>query len=325
MFYVGVLRHLLRTQVQRISSYLIIVINNNNDNVCVCVCVTQMTSQRYFARLFSFVGFVSVLMTMFYVTMSTVGPLSHHSRVTNNSFLWSALDNLSSSVFVPQPNSAVNYTQLLIRGPPGVAVEIRPRCSGIVNNDNSDRNICRSLLTLNISSNIRPNWTVITPLQYTKRTENCDCFRSDFGYYMSPEDITDDERQFPIAFSLLTYENVEQTERLLRLIYRPHNVYCIHVDAKSAAEVHRALKAIAGCFDNVFVATPPVSIEWGKVSIIHAEILCMRQLLDIHKRWKYFINLVGRDFPLRTNYELVKILQAYNGANDVEATRDSER
>jgi hypothetical protein len=46
----------------------------------------------------------------------------------------------------------------------------------------------------------------------------------------------------------------------------------------------------------------------------------MEELWKRHKTWKYFINLTGQEFPLKTNYELVKILQAYNGANDVEAT-----
>jgi len=114
--------------------------------------------------------------------------------------------------------------------------------------------------------------------------------------------------------------DVEQTERLLRLIYRPHNVYCIHVDAKSTAELRHSLETIASCLDNVFLATPPVDVRWGKVSIVHAEMLCMKQLLD-YPAWKYFINLVGRDFPLRTNRELVKILTAYNGSNDVDGSR----
>jgi len=119
---------------------------------------------------------------------------------------------------------------------------------------------------------------------------------------------------------VLTYESVEQTERLLRLIYRPHNVYCVHVDAKSSPAVRRALTAITACFNNVFIAKPPVDVRWGKVSIVRAELRCMRQLLE-YGRWRYFINLVGRDFPLRTNLELVKILAAYNGSNDVEGSR----
>ncbi|XP_069115830.1 beta-1,3-galactosyl-O-glycosyl-glycoprotein beta-1,6-N-acetylglucosaminyltransferase-like isoform X2 [Argopecten irradians] len=38
------------------------------------------------------------------------------------------------------------------------------------------------------------------------------------------------------------------------------------------------------------------------------------------RTWKYFINLTGQEFPLRTNAELVKILKLYNGTNDVSGT-----
>ena len=283
----------------------------------------QMASQRLLRRLFIVFKFVVSLMllTMFFILITSDGSWN----VTRSSLFWSsffAVDKLSSSMFVLQPDD----TQLVVQGPPGVAAEIWPRCPGWVNTDDADRDICRPLLTGDAnSSNTRPRWTNITAEEYAQRTDSCDCFRSDLGYFVSPEDTTDNERQFPIAFSLLTYENLEQTERLLRLIYRPHNVYCIHVDAKAPAEMHEGMEAIASCFDNVFIVKPPISIIWGNVSIVHAEILCMRQLLDIHKDWKYFINLVGRDFPLRTNYELVKILQAYDGANDVDATRNEER
>ncbi|KAJ8315951.1 hypothetical protein KUTeg_005965 [Tegillarca granosa] len=39
-----------------------------------------------------------------------------------------------------------------------------------------------------------------------------------------------------------------------------------------------------------------------------------------YKKWKYFIKLTSQEYPLRTNYELVKILKVYDGANDVEGT-----
>ena len=39
------------------------------------------------------------------------------------------------------------------------------------------------------------------------------------------------------------------------------------------------------------------------------------------KAWKYFINLTGQEFPLRTNSELVDILTAFGGANSLEGTR----
>jgi len=258
-------------------------------------------------------GFFMVSYLSFYKSMETAGSCGH----TNSWCFWPSVDGISDGI--------VHDTQLLVHGPPGVASEIRPPCPGRVSNDDADRDICRPLLRGNFSSTTRPVWKVISATKYIQRVSNCDCFRSDLGYFVSPEDITDDEQRFPIAFSVLTYENLEQTERLLRLIYRPHNVYCIHVDEKSPAELHEGLEAIANCLHNVFIAKPPIDIYWGSIAVVHAEILCMRQLLDVHKRWKYFINLVGRDFPLRTNYEMVKILQAYDGANDVAAAHSTAR
>ena len=276
-----------------------------------------MAVRRLFRRLLFFFLFLCALLAMSYISTTNVGSWNH---VANSSLHWSTIDNLSSSLFV----GAANVTYLR-RGPAGVVVDIRPKCPGRANSDSADLLVCRPLLAGNVLSNTRPGWNIIPTREYAERTANCDCFRSDFSYFVSAEDITHDELRFPIAFSLLTYENLEQTERLLRLIYRPQNIYCIHVDAKSSRELHKGLQAIANCFDNVFIAKPPVSTIWGKVSVVHAEMLCMRRLLDIDKRWTYLINLVGRDFPLRTNYELVKILKAYNGANDVQASRNGEQ
>ncbi len=52
--------------------------------------------------------------------------------------------------------------------------------------------------------------------------------------------------------------------------------------------------------------------------MLEAEIVCLRDLWKQSSKWRYFINLTGQEFPLKTNYELVKILTAYSGANDVE-------
>ncbi|XP_064613401.1 beta-1,3-galactosyl-O-glycosyl-glycoprotein beta-1,6-N-acetylglucosaminyltransferase 3-like [Liolophura sinensis] len=44
----------------------------------------------------------------------------------------------------------------------------------------------------------------------------------------------------------------------------------------------------------------------------------MKDLLRF--KWRYFINLTGQEFPLKTNKELVEILTAYKGANDIRGT-----
>ena len=85
--------------------------------------------------------------------------------------------------------------------------------------------------------------TALTAYDYLTMVDDCAVFRATRGYIMHP--ISQDELDFPLAFSILMYTDVEQVERLLRAVYSPHNYYCIHVDIKAADEVHMAMRAIA--------------------------------------------------------------------------------
>jgi hypothetical protein len=183
-------------------------------------------------------------------------------------------------------------------------------CKEVFKREMSGANRVRKIVTQDL-----PSWTIY---KYNENTRNCSSFIDERGYIT--HHLTTEEQQFPIAFSILMYKNVEQVERLLRAIYRPQNIYCIHVDSKTNIEIYKALSGISQCFENVFVLRKRVNVIWGKMSVLTPELLCIEELWKRHKTWKYFINLTGQEFPLKTNYELVKILQAYNGANDVEAT-----
>ena len=137
-------------------------------------------------------------------------------------------------------------------------------------------------------------------------------------YITSP--ITKNEKDFPLAYSILIYTEVSQFQRLLRAIYRPQNIYCIHIDKKSSESFKAAIYKITDCFQNVFVASKAVDVRWGTFSVLEPEFVCMKELLRRNKRWKYFINLTGQEFPIRTNSELVNILSAINGSNLVEGS-----
>lgn len=158
----------------------------------------------------------------------------------------------------------------------------------------------------------------IPPKKYIQKAENCSAFVKDRGYII--DSLTEVENNFPIAFSILMYKDVEQSERLLRAIYRPQNLYCIHVDSQSSEDIFKAMSNIANCFENVFISSKRFNVKWGTMTVLEPDLLCMEELWNKSKTWKYFINLTGQEFPLRTNYELVQILKAYNGANDLEAT-----
>jgi hypothetical protein len=158
----------------------------------------------------------------------------------------------------------------------------------------------------------------------------CPSFRKIRGYDDHP--VSEEEINFPIAYSILTYFNTEQFERLLRVIYRSHNIYCIHIDSKSSKEFYDSINSIANCFDNVFIASKLENVVYSGFSRLKADLNCMSDLLDSKYQklkptkkivnWKYLFNLASTEFPLKTNYEIVKILKLFNGANDIEVIKD---
>ena len=145
-------------------------------------------------------------------------------------------------------------------------------------------------------------------------SKNCGVFRERRGYLQSP--MSQSEADFPIAFSLVVHKGAGLVERLLRAIYRPQNFYCVHVDSKADPAFYQAMRSLADCFSNVFVASRRATVHWGYYGVLEAEIICLRELLK-HSKWKYFINLTGEEFPLKTNKDIVQILQVMNGSNSI--------
>ena len=156
---------------------------------------------------------------------------------------------------------------------------------------------------------------IISPKEYKEFTNNCQEFKINRGYITKA--LSKNEEEFPLAFSINIYKDIEQFERLLRAIYRPQNYYCIHIDKKSPNIFHRAVKKISNCFSNVFVASKIIEVTWGEFSVLETAIICMKDLLLRSKKWKYFINLTGQEFPLKTNNELVDNLQKLKGRSIV--------
>jgi mucin type N-acetylglucosaminyltransferase 3 len=160
----------------------------------------------------------------------------------------------------------------------------------------------------------------------------CELFKEIRGY--NKHTVTDFETSFPLAFVILVDHDIEQFERLLRTIYRPQNIYCIHIDTKSSNEFKEAIESIISCFDNVFIPTKTESVYWAYNTLLKAQLNCMTDLLNMNKiinvdkyprlenkkvvEWKYLVNAASTFLPLRTNLELTRIFDLYNGSSDVE-------
>ncbi|KAK2139563.1 hypothetical protein LSH36_1718g00023 [Paralvinella palmiformis] len=155
-------------------------------------------------------------------------------------------------------------------------------------------------------------------IAFVNLTKNCIAFKRERRYLTVP--VNDEEKQFPIAYSIQMYKDIVQVERLLRAIYRPQNVYCINVDKSSPPDVHAGMEALAKCFDNVLLSD--VNVAWGSFSQVEADLRCMKYVYNKSSDWKYFLTLTGQEFPLKTNLDLVLILKALNGSNAmVSSTR----
>lgn len=114
---------------------------------------------------------------------------------------------------------------------------------------------------------------------------------------------------------------MQNFERLLRAIYAPQNIYCVHVDKKAKPSFQSAVRAIASCFPNVFMASQPVNVVYASWSRVQADINCMADLYNSSTKWKYFLNTCGQDFPIKTNWEIVQMLRLLKGGNSMESEK----
>ncbi|XP_071385591.1 beta-1,3-galactosyl-O-glycosyl-glycoprotein beta-1,6-N-acetylglucosaminyltransferase-like [Centroberyx affinis] len=152
---------------------------------------------------------------------------------------------------------------------------------------------------------------------YVNATKDCRKFKLSRKYLSFP--LSQEEEDFPLAYSIIVHHKVQNFERLLRAIYAPQNIYCVHVDKKTKTSVFAAIMAITSCFPNVFMASRPVSVVYAAWPRVQADLNCMADLYNISTTWKYFINLCGQDFPLKTNLEIVRSLRSLKGGNSMES------
>ncbi|XP_013867078.1 beta-1,3-galactosyl-O-glycosyl-glycoprotein beta-1,6-N-acetylglucosaminyltransferase 4 [Austrofundulus limnaeus] len=153
-------------------------------------------------------------------------------------------------------------------------------------------------------------------------TGNCSFFTQVRGY--DDVCISEEERDFPLAYSLVVHKNAWMVERLIRATYSPNNIYCIHYDQKSSAHFVSAMQGLSHCLPNVFIASKREAVFYASISRLKADLNCLSDLLRSEVKWKYVVNLCGQDFPLKSNIELVSELRELNGSNMLETSRPSQ-
>ncbi|XP_030046259.1 beta-1,3-galactosyl-O-glycosyl-glycoprotein beta-1,6-N-acetylglucosaminyltransferase 3 [Microcaecilia unicolor] len=190
-------------------------------------------------------------------------------------------------------------------------------CSSIIRGDQQDIEQTR------LDKLIAKNKEVMkSENDYLNLAKDCSLYKKTRTFIPIP--LSKEEANFPIAYSMVIHKNIEIFERLLRAIYTPQNVYCVHVDEKSPEVFKEAVRAIASCFENVFVASKLEKVVYASWSRVQADLNCMEDLLKSAVPWKYLINTCGTDFPIKTNAEIVRALKVLNGKNSLESEKPSQ-
>ncbi|KAM9590203.1 beta-1,3-galactosyl-O-glycosyl-glycoprotein beta-1,6-N-acetylglucosaminyltransferase 7-like isoform 1-T4 [Trichechus inunguis] len=139
------------------------------------------------------------------------------------------------------------------------------------------------------------------------------CSRISQGLRFITRPLSAEEGNFSLAYIITTDNELAASVRLLRAIYVPQNVYCIHVDEKAPKKYKTAVQTLVNCFENIFISSKVASAGFTR---LQADINCMKDLVHSKFQWNYVINLCGQDFPIRTNKEIIHYLRSkWNGKN----------
>lgn len=136
----------------------------------------------------------------------------------------------------------------------------------------------------------------------------CSRLMKDLHFINRP--LSREEEDYPLAFIVTVHKDLELFIRMLRAIYMPQNVYCIHVDAKAPLEYQVTIQQLVSCFQNIFLSSRSETVTYAGFSRLQADLNCMKDLSNSKTPWRKVINLCGQDFPIKSNLELVQYLQS---------------
>uniref|UniRef100_A0A2R9AIK3 Glucosaminyl (N-acetyl) transferase family member 7 n=1 Tax=Pan paniscus TaxID=9597 RepID=A0A2R9AIK3_PANPA len=136
------------------------------------------------------------------------------------------------------------------------------------------------------------------------------CSRISRGLHFITRPLSAEEGDFSLAYIIIIHKELAMFVQLLRAIYVPQNVYCIHVDEKAPKKSKTAVQTLVNCFENVFISSKTEKVAYAGFTRLQADINCMKDLVHSKFQWNYVINLCGQDFPIKTNREIIHYIRS---------------
>ncbi len=115
---------------------------------------------------------------------------------------------------------------------------------------------------------------------------------------------------FPIAFTVVAHREFLRLFRLLWLIYRPQNSYCIHIDKRSTPEFRLAIENLLSCFaPNIHLIATEQNVDVPGGDVFEPQLVCAKSLLYRKAGWLLLVSCVGLALPLRICREMEAALK----------------
>ncbi|XP_069402934.1 beta-1,3-galactosyl-O-glycosyl-glycoprotein beta-1,6-N-acetylglucosaminyltransferase 7 [Ovis canadensis] len=145
-------------------------------------------------------------------------------------------------------------------------------------------------------------------LAHLHRPGNCSRISQELHFITRP--LSAEEGSFSLAYIVTIHKELAMFVQLLRAVYVPQNVYCIHVDEKAPRKYKTAVQSLVNCFENIFISSKREKMAYTGFRRLQADINCMRDLVHSKFQWNYVINLCGQDFPIKTNKEIIHYIRS---------------
>ncbi|XP_069352495.1 beta-1,3-galactosyl-O-glycosyl-glycoprotein beta-1,6-N-acetylglucosaminyltransferase 7 [Eulemur rufifrons] len=136
------------------------------------------------------------------------------------------------------------------------------------------------------------------------------CSKISQGLHFITRPLSAEEGNFSLAYIITIHKELAMFVQLLRAIYVPQNVYCIHVDEKASKKYKTAVQTLVNCFKNIFISSKRKKVAYAGFTRLQADINCMKDLVHSKFQWNYVINLCGQDFPIKTNKEIIHYIRS---------------
>ncbi|XP_032734917.1 beta-1,3-galactosyl-O-glycosyl-glycoprotein beta-1,6-N-acetylglucosaminyltransferase 7-like [Lontra canadensis] len=145
-------------------------------------------------------------------------------------------------------------------------------------------------------------------LAHLRTSGNCSRISQELRVITRP--LSAEEGNFSLAYIIRIRKELAMFAQLLRAIYMPQNVYCIHVDETAPKKYKTAVQTLVNCFENIFISSKSARVAHTGFSRLQADINCMKELVRPKFQWNYVINLCGQDFPIKTNKEIIHYIRS---------------